>query len=427
MKLNMVMCLLLVAVVVFANGDAFGQFAWTKDSRNPIFSGGGTGAWDNDVGTPLVIFNSDSARYEMWYTGSLPSGGIGFAISNDGIAWTRSANPVLSRSAGTWDSYFLGAPCVIRENGQYRMWYTGAAASSPIGVGVTRIGYATSPDGRNWTKYAGNPVLTAGASAWEAGAVAICSIVKSAAGYVMFYTGSSTAYHALIGRATSVDGITWQRDSLHNPVLEKGGTGAWDGQIYLPSVLDLGGKYYLWYTAETVPGDGVSRIGLATSNDSGKTWVKYAQNPVLTMGPSGSWDVDWVELGSVLRVGNTFHMWYDGGAPPAYQSKVGHATSVLVGVAEEGRGLPEQFILSQNYPNPFNPSTVIRYGLPHKSQVSLMVYNTLGQLVSQLVSDEQEAGYHEVKFDGLNLTSGVYFYRLHAGDFVATKKLIVLR
>jgi hypothetical protein len=100
---------------------------------------------------------------------------------------------------------------------------------------------------------------------------------------------------------------------------------------------------------------------------------------------------------------------------------------VLTDVSHNEKPIPARYELSQNYPNPFNPSTTIRYGLPHKSQVSLLVYNTLGQLVSQLVSTEQEAGYHEVKFDGLNLASGVYFYRLHAGDFVATKQLIVLR
>jgi hypothetical protein len=83
--------------------------------------------------------------------------------------------------------------------------------------------------------------------------------------------------------------------------------------------------------------------------------------------------------------------------------------------------------LKQNYPNPFNPSTTIRYGLPHKSQVSLIVYNTLGQLVSQLVSGEQEAGYHEVRFDASYLSSGMYFYRLQAGDFVQARKLLLLR
>jgi len=89
--------------------------------------------------------------------------------------------------------------------------------------------------------------------------------------------------------------------------------------------------------------------------------------------------------------------------------------------------LPMAFALDQNYPNPFNPSTTIRYGLPHKSAVQLTVYNTLGQQVATLVQGEEEPGYHEVKFDATKLSSGVYFYRLEAGNFVQTKKLVVLR
>ncbi len=89
--------------------------------------------------------------------------------------------------------------------------------------------------------------------------------------------------------------------------------------------------------------------------------------------------------------------------------------------------MPGEFRLDQNYPNPFNPSTTIRYGLPHKTAVQLTVYNTLGQSVSTLVNGEQEAGYHEVKFEGSGLSSGVYFYRLRAGDFVETKRLLLLR
>jgi len=98
----------------------------------------------------------------------------------------------------------------------------------------------------------------------------------------------------------------------------------------------------------------------------------------------------------------------------------------LVSVAEHN-ALPGEFRLMQNYPNPFNPSTTIRYGLPNRSHVTLTVFNTLGQQVAHLQNGEQEAGYHEVQFDGKNLSSGVYFYRIQAGDFVATKRLLLLR
>jgi hypothetical protein len=88
---------------------------------------------------------------------------------------------------------------------------------------------------------------------------------------------------------------------------------------------------------------------------------------------------------------------------------------------------PAEFALEQNYPNPFNPSTTIRYSLPQRSQVTLSVFNTLGQEVAILANGEQEAGYHEIHFDASNLARGVYFYRIQAGDFVATRKLLLTK
>ncbi|RPH37609.1 T9SS C-terminal target domain-containing protein, partial [bacterium] len=85
---------------------------------------------------------------------------------------------------------------------------------------------------------------------------------------------------------------------------------------------------------------------------------------------------------------------------------------------------PMEFLLHHNFPNPFNPSTTIRYTIPHRSHVNLIVYNTLGQQVAELVNGEVEGGYHEVKFDAGSLASGVYFYRIQAGNFIQVRKLV---
>ncbi len=86
-----------------------------------------------------------------------------------------------------------------------------------------------------------------------------------------------------------------------------------------------------------------------------------------------------------------------------------------------------QFGLSQNYPNPFNPSTTIKFELPRASQVNLSVYDILGREVAVLANERRDAGVHEVKFDGTGLSSGVYFYRLTADDFLQTRKLLLLK
>ncbi|MCE1187757.1 MAG: T9SS type A sorting domain-containing protein, partial [Ignavibacteria bacterium] len=85
------------------------------------------------------------------------------------------------------------------------------------------------------------------------------------------------------------------------------------------------------------------------------------------------------------------------------------------------------FELQQNYPNPFNPSTTIRYSIPEKATVQLVVYNQLGQKVANLVNEEKAAGQYEATWNASNMPSGVYFYELQAGQFKATKKLILMK
>jgi len=90
-------------------------------------------------------------------------------------------------------------------------------------------------------------------------------------------------------------------------------------------------------------------------------------------------------------------------------------------------GVPNDFYLGQNYPNPFNPETRIDYTLPEKQLVSLKVYNTLGELVGELVNEEKEAGSYSVTLDGSNIPSGVYIYRLQTSSFAANKKMTLLK
>jgi hypothetical protein len=106
--------------------------------------------------------------------------------------------------------------------------------------------------------------------------------------------------------------------------------------------------------------------------------------------------------------------------------------SIIVSVQPSGVTLPYDFALYQNYPNPFNPATVIRYELPVESNIAIRIHNILGQEVKTLVNEEQAAGVRQVIWNGRNnagasVASGVYFYRLQAGDFVDTKKLLLLK
>jgi len=85
------------------------------------------------------------------------------------------------------------------------------------------------------------------------------------------------------------------------------------------------------------------------------------------------------------------------------------------------------YSLSNNFPNPFNPSTSISYSVPEIDFVTLKVYDVLGSEIATLINEEKPVGSYEVKFDAAGLPSGIYFYKLQAGSFVETKKMVLLR
>ena len=98
-----------------------------------------------------------------------------------------------------------------------------------------------------------------------------------------------------------------------------------------------------------------------------------------------------------------------------------------VGIKEKTQILQENFHLSQNYPNPFNPTTSISYSVPKTSFVAIKVFDILGREVGTLVNEEKAAGNYKVNFEASNLSSGVYFYSIRAGDYVETKKMVLIR
>lgn len=100
---------------------------------------------------------------------------------------------------------------------------------------------------------------------------------------------------------------------------------------------------------------------------------------------------------------------------------------VTVGVDEQPGPVPQEYSLSQNYPNPFNPSTKIDFTIPAAARVQITVYNVLGQEVAKVVNGMMTPGNHTVTFDAVKLASGVYMYKLVAGDFVSTRKMVLLK
>ena len=96
-------------------------------------------------------------------------------------------------------------------------------------------------------------------------------------------------------------------------------------------------------------------------------------------------------------------------------------------VEVEVTNIPAEFVLYQNYPNPFNPNTTIKFGIPADSKVTLEVYNVIGEIVATLLNEVMQTGYHQIELNGAGLTSGIYLYRITAGEFISTKKFVIMK
>ncbi|HZW40647.1 MAG TPA: T9SS type A sorting domain-containing protein [Ignavibacteriaceae bacterium] len=119
--------------------------------------------------------------------------------------------------------------------------------------------------------------------------------------------------------------------------------------------------------------------------------------------------------------------------PKFYRTTDGGYTWTFVGsipniaTNQEEYNILYQFSLEQNFPNPFNPSTKIKYTLPQQGLVTIKVYDVLGKEITTLINEEKPSGEYEVEFDGSKLSSGIYYYKIQAGEFVQTKKMVLMK
>jgi predicted GH43/DUF377 family glycosyl hydrolase len=511
--------LVVTAVLLVASLQADAQTTWFKYEGNPVLNAGPAGSWEERGILAGSVLRPDSI-YQMWYGGMNANftGRIGHASSPDGIIWSKdSSNPVMSATYN-WEGSVNAFPCVLFDGAKYKMWYTGNS----------HVGYATSADGRTgWTK-SSTPVLSPG-SGWDAASANGPWVLDTIGGFKMWYTAYRGYELAMIGYATGDSGAVWTK--YQNAVVGPGISGSWDErEVTFPKVLQDGQTYHMWF-AGTKVGIEYNQCGYAVSSD-GKHWTKDSANPVIAVGPSGSWDQTGVTPGGVINAGGLYHMWYSGNdgahyrigyavspkgfkflSPPKdtvlstqdtvmvtlridvpdhhlsflaflvcsdfdyagghvdtlqlhddglhgdnlasdglyanrwhpatdgnYRAEVSltlndtarfnaipNLTQFVVPVAESQIEVPTRFALEQNYPNPFNPTTGIRFQMPGVSNVKLTVYDLMGREVAVLVDEKKAPGSYEVSFDGSRLSSGVYFYRLVAGSFVSTKKMLVLK
>ncbi|MBN1936509.1 MAG: serine hydrolase [Anaerolineae bacterium] len=306
---------------------------WSEHSASPVVLPGDAGAWDDAViSEAKVIF--DGATFHLWYAGRWrhPEGlktpmDVGYATSPDGVQWTKyEANPVLVRGElGGYDENIISAPMVLFDGETYHMWFSAVNFK-----GDWSLNYAASTNGVRWIKTTQNPLLKETHDArWDAVYLAEPYVLWNGSGFQMWYNGASAQTQTLLGYATSPDGLNWTRFAQNRPVLDVAPDGVWDDfAVARACVMYDGERYQMWYEGHN---GGTWRIGYATSPD-GIAWTRGAENPIVDLGMESSWKSKVASEPNVIFDGQLYrlyHSGYDGDlyrvglvtAPPVYEER----------------------------------------------------------------------------------------------------------
>jgi len=246
--------------------------AFTRYSASPVVANVASTYYAKMIYWPSII--EVNGTYHLFAAvnsvASTTNVSIGHATSTDLVNWSWAATPVLNASTSGWDSHHVDKPWVIAEpNGTgYRMFYAGWASATRMQTGV-----ATSTDLTTWTKYSGNPVLNYSASGWDTYNSGSPNVIYESSTWKMWYSGTTvtTGGGNSMGYATSSDGYNWTKYAS-NPVLSRGGAGSIDrDDLQASTVRRWNGVYYMYSSCNT---NGAYHVCAATSTD-GTSWTKH--------------------------------------------------------------------------------------------------------------------------------------------------------
>jgi|GEM_PF-1423967 len=298
-------------------------------NNNIVLDVGGTGDWDDaDVFSPYVIKDGDEYMM-WYSGNDGTNNRIGLATSSDGINWNKYSGNNCGGTSGSgcvfdlgsgFDSTWVYTPSVLKDGSTYRMWYGGRDGSN------IEIGYATSTDGINWTRQnSGNAVLSQGAAgSWDDLDVSYPRVIKEGTIYKMWFEGEQSAANWRIGYATSSDGINWTKYDDANTadcgfseandngcIVDLGGTGAIDERdMEEPNVIKINNQYYMPYTASDTSGNEKAAMMIS---DNGIDWNRVNDAAaILDFGTGGSWDDSIVTGPYIVYEGNQTKYYYSG-------------------------------------------------------------------------------------------------------------------
>jgi len=363
-----------------------------------------------------------------WVAGS---NGIVLQTTNAGTTWSNQTTNISSNINGvfffnTSTGWFVGDGGIIKTTTDGGNTWTSQNSTTSVNLQAVQfidanvgwvVGGNTGPGQATILK------TTNGGSTWSAqnlsyGQLVSLSMVGSSIGWavgngvILKTTDGGVNWNYQFQPSTTLHSVRfadaytgWVVGDYYNFNTTDGGTN-WTQSS--PNVSILRSVYCINNSTAWVVGD---KGNIYRTTDGGSTWT--GQPSGTTNSLNAVWFVDANNGWAVGDFGLIFHT-----------SSGGTSTSVFKNQSDE---MPRGFSLSQNYPNPFNPSTVISFSLPRKSFVSLKIFDVLGREVSTIVSEEMSAGSYSRQLNAANMTSGVYFYRLQAGAFTETKKLILLR